>query len=84
MLALMQQTVPSPIPGTSDYGLGLIRIDGDVWGHGGATLAFISAIGASAGQDVSFVVWANAAASPVGMIAPAIITALQETGMTEP
>jgi D-alanyl-D-alanine carboxypeptidase len=83
-LALMQQTVPSPIPGTSDYGLGLIRIDGDVWGHGGATLAFISAIGASAGQDVSFVVWANAAASPVGMIAPAIITALHETGVTEP
>jgi D-alanyl-D-alanine carboxypeptidase len=83
-LALMQETVPSPIPGTEGYGLGLVRIAGDVWGHGGQTLGFISAVGASAGEDVSFVAWGNSAANPVALIAPQVIGELREAGAVAP
>jgi D-alanyl-D-alanine carboxypeptidase len=83
-LALMQETVPSPIPGTEGYGLGLVRIAGDVWGHGGQTLGFISAVGASAGQEVSFVAWGNSAANPVALIAPQVIGELREAGAVAP
>jgi D-alanyl-D-alanine carboxypeptidase len=80
-LALMQETVPSPIPGTEGYGLGLINISGDVWGHGGQTLGYISALGADAGAGVSFVAWGNSAANPVVLIAPDVIAALREAGV---
>jgi D-alanyl-D-alanine carboxypeptidase len=80
-LALMQQTVPSPIPGTSGYGLGLIRLNGDVWGHGGQTLGYISAVGASAGSDVTFVAWGNSAANPVVFLADDITGALRQAGL---
>jgi D-alanyl-D-alanine carboxypeptidase len=83
-LALMQETVPSPIPGTEGYGLGLVRIAGDVWGHGGQTLGFISAVGASAGEDVSFVAWGNSAANPVALIAPDVMGGLREAGVIAP
>jgi D-alanyl-D-alanine carboxypeptidase len=79
-LALMQETVPSPIPGTDGYGLGLIRIEGDVWGHGGQTLGFITTIGAAA-QGLSFVAWGNSAANPVVLLAPEIIAALRAEGL---
>jgi D-alanyl-D-alanine carboxypeptidase len=79
-LSLMQETVPSPIPGTSGYGLGLIRLDGDVWGHGGQTLGFISTLGAATDHDVTFVAWGNSAANPVVLLAPEIIAALRATG----
>jgi D-alanyl-D-alanine carboxypeptidase len=81
-LALMQQTVPSPIPGTDGYGLGLIRLDGSFWGHGGQTLGFISAAGASAGNRVSFVAWGNSASNPVVLLAPGIIGALKAAGVS--
>ena len=81
-LALMQQTVPSPIPGTDGYGLGLIRLDGSFWGHGGQTLGFISAAGASAGNRVSFIAWGNSAANPVVLLAPDIIGALKAAGVS--
>jgi len=77
--AMMQETVPSPIPGTEGYGLGLIRIAGDVWGHGGQTLGFISALGADE-AGVTFVAWGNSAANPVVMIAPEVIGVLREAG----
>jgi D-alanyl-D-alanine carboxypeptidase len=80
-LALMQETVPSPIPGTEGYGLGLIRIAGDVWGHGGQTLGFISSVGADAEAGVTFVAWGNSAGNPVGLIAPEIIAVLREAGV---
>ena len=83
-LALMQVTVPAPIPGTEGYGLGLVRIAGDVWGHGGQTLGFISAVGASAGENVSFVAWGNSAANPVALIAPEVIGELREAGALAP
>lgn len=75
-LTLMQQTVASPIPGTTGYGLGLIRLDGSFWGHGGQTLGFISATGASAEKKVSFIAWGNSASNPVVLLAPDIIGAL--------
>jgi D-alanyl-D-alanine carboxypeptidase len=81
-LAEMQQTVPSPIPGTQGYGLGLIRLEGDFWGHGGQTLGFIASVGASAGAEVSFVAWGNSAANPVAFIAADIADALSAAGMT--
>jgi D-alanyl-D-alanine carboxypeptidase len=80
-LSLMQETVPSPIPGTSGYGLGLIRLDGDVWGHGGQTLGFISTLGASTEEKVTFVAWGNSAANPVVLLAPEIIAALRAGGV---
>lgn len=80
-LTTMQQTVPSPIPGTVGYGLGLIRLNGDVWGHGGQTLGYISAVGASAGSDITFVAWGNSAANPVVFLAEDIIGALREGGL---
>lgn len=80
-LALMQDTVPSPIPGTTGYGLGLIRLEGDVWGHGGQTLGFISTLGGAAGDGVSFVAWGNSAANPVVLLAPDIIAALRAAGV---
>jgi D-alanyl-D-alanine carboxypeptidase len=83
-LALMQDTVPSPIPGTEGYGLGLIRLAGEVWGHGGQTLGYISSVGASAGDGVTFVAWGNSAGNPVVMIAPKVIAALQEAGVLAP
>jgi len=80
-LAVMQQTVPSPIPGTAGYGLGLIRLSGDVWGHGGQTLGYISTVGASAGSGISFVAWGNSAANPVVFLAEDITGALRQAGL---
>ena len=80
-LALMQDTLPSPIPGTTGYGLGLIRLEGEVWGHGGQTLGFISTLGAEAGTGLSFVAWGNSAANPVVLLAPDILAALREAGV---
>lgn len=80
-LAEMQRTLPSPIPGTVGYGLGLIRLEGDVWGHGGQTLGTISAVGASAGSGVSFVAWGNSAANPVVLISGDITRALRDAGL---
>jgi len=77
----MQDTLPSPIPGTTGYGLGLIRLEGEVWGHGGQTLGFISTLGAEAGTGLSFVAWGNSAANPVVLLAPDILGALREAGV---
>ncbi len=82
-LAVMQDTVPSPIPGTTGYGLGMILLEGDVWGHGGQTLGYISSLGASTGTDVSFVAWGNSAGNPVVLIAPDVIDALRSAGALE-
>lgn len=79
-LTLMQETVPSPIPGTEGYGLGLMRIGGEVWGHGGQTLGFITANGATA-DGVSFVAWGNSAANPLVMLPPEVIGVLQDNGV---
>lgn len=79
-LAQMQHTVPSPIPGTTGYGLGLMRLSGAFWGHGGQTLGYISTLGASAPQRLSFVAWGNSAQNAVVLMAPDIIRALQAAG----
>jgi D-alanyl-D-alanine carboxypeptidase len=80
-LAEMQETVPSPIPGTVGYGAGLTRIESDVWGHGGQTLGFITAVGASAVDGISFVAWGNSAGNPVVLLPERIITALRQSGL---
>ena len=80
-LSMMQETVPSPIPGTKGYGLGLVSLDGGLWGHGGQTLGFISTLGASAAQGVSFIAWANSAGNQVVLIAPEVIAALKANGV---
>jgi D-alanyl-D-alanine carboxypeptidase len=80
-LAEMQDTVPSPIPGTVGYGAGLIRIEGDVWGHGGQTLGFIAAVGASARDGISFVSWGNSAGNPVVLLPARITAALRQSGL---
>jgi D-alanyl-D-alanine carboxypeptidase len=77
----MQRTVPSPIPGTLGYGLGLILLEDDVWGHGGQTLGYISSVGASAGAGVSFVAWGNSAANPVVFMSADILRALRDAGL---
>lgn len=83
-LALMQETVPSPIPGTEGYGLGLIRLNGSFWGHGGQTLGYIAAVGGSAPEGLTFVAWGNSAGNPVAMIGPDILAALRQAGALTP
>ncbi len=66
--------------GREDYDLGLIGLSGQVRGHGGQSLGFISALGSDAESGVSFVTWGISAGNPVGMIAPDIIDVLRRVG----
>lgn len=76
-LPQMQVTVPSPIPGTTGYGLGLIHLQGSFWEHGGQTLGTISAVGVSVQHGVSFVMWGNSAQNPVVLMPADVIRALE-------
>jgi D-alanyl-D-alanine carboxypeptidase len=76
----MQETVPSQIIDKEGYDPGPIGLSGQVRGHGGQSLGFISALGSDAESGVSFVTWGISAGNPVGMIAPDLIDVLRRVG----
>lgn len=78
-LALMQDTVPTSSPAEA-YGIGLERTGPDLWGHGGQTLGYISAIDAFNGRDISFVAWGNTSMNPLALGAANITDALRSSG----
>ncbi|MBZ0291189.1 MAG: beta-lactamase family protein [Anaerolineae bacterium] len=81
-LALMQETVNASDL-LASYGLGIMSglEQGDTWGHGGQTLGFESTVIYNVTNDITIVIWTNAAEDLAGIGSFVAITALGKAGI---